>query len=162
MYEDKHFWNFPHRVLNNLTLGLPYSLRTLELDPPLPIWRAIYWSSWMHWRRRILKIKETIVNCCLTCLCLSPHPFVPLEHTLLLFPSLPFPCKLAIEMGDWSGGELGFSISTRCGQSLSLFYLCLLLIEISISHPLHVYSYEYFIHGCSYISLYMMVLYMLE
>ena len=40
--------------------------------------------------------------------------------------------------------------------------LCLLLIEIYISHPLHVYDYEYFIHGCSYICLYMMVLYMLE
>ena len=40
--------------------------------------------------------------------------------------------------------------------------LCLLLIEISISHPLHVYDYEYFIHGCSYICLYMMGLYMLE
>ena len=37
------------------------------------------------------------------------------------------------------------------------YSLYLLLIEISISRPLHVYNYEYFVHGCSYIYLYMMV-----
>ena len=133
--------------------------------PSISYWRAIYWASWMHWRRIILESKETIVHCCLTYLCLSLHPFVPLEHTFLLFPSFPFPCKLSIKMEEWSGGGpvggLDFSISMRCRQSLSLFYLCLLLIEISISRPLNVYDYEYFIHGSSYIFLYMMVLYML-
>ena len=42
------FWSFPHRILNNWTLCLPYALRTPELDLPLPIWSAIYWSSWIH------------------------------------------------------------------------------------------------------------------
>ena len=86
--------------------------------PSIVYWRAIYWASWMHWRRRILESKETIVHCCLTSLCLSMHPFVHLEHTLLLFSSFPLLCKLAIEMEDWSGGGLGrglcFSVSMRC------------------------------------------------
>ena len=137
VHEEKSFWSFPHRVLNNLTLGLPYALRMLRLNPPFPIWRAIYWASWMHWTRIILESKETIVHCCLTCLCLSLHPFVPLEHILLLFTIFPLLCKLAIDMEDWSGGGpsggLGFSISTRCRQSLTMFYLYLLLIEISIT-----------------------------
>ena len=38
--------------------------------------------------------------------------------------------KISIEMEDWSGrglgGEIIFSILTRCQQSFSLFYLCLL------------------------------------
>ena len=52
VHENKSFWNFPHGVSNNLTLVLPYALRTLKLDPPLTIWSAIYWASWIHWRRR--------------------------------------------------------------------------------------------------------------
>ena len=39
---------------------------------------------------------ETIVHCCLTCLCLSLHPFGPLEHIVLLFPRFPLLCKIAI------------------------------------------------------------------
>ena len=77
-----------------------------------------------------LESKETIVHCCLTCLCLSLHPYVPLEHIVLLFPSFPLFCKLSIEMEDWigggPGGGLGFSILTRYRQSFSQFYLCLL------------------------------------
>ena len=33
-----------------------------------------------------LESKETIVHYLLSCLCLSLHPFVPLEHIVLLFP----------------------------------------------------------------------------
>ena len=116
VHEDKYFWSFPHSSTNNLTLGLPYAWRMLGLNPPLPIWRAIYWASWMNWRRRILESKETIVHCCITCLCLSLHPFVPLEHTLLLFPSLPLLCKLAMEMEDWSGG-----FDKVCHYPISIF-----------------------------------------
>ena len=108
-----------------------------------------------------LERKETINHYCLTCLCLSLHPFVPLERTFLLFPSLSFPCKFVIVMEEWSGGGLGFSALTRCRQSFSLFYLCLLLIEMSISCPLHVYKYEYFVHGCIYLLIHD-GLYMLE
>ena len=68
--------------------------------PSIIHWRAIYWASWMHWRRRILESKETIVHCCLICLCLSLHPFIPLEHTLLLFPIFPLLCNISIEMED--------------------------------------------------------------
>ena len=63
-------------------------------------------------------------------------------------------------------------VEAQVEESVSLFqrgadrvchcYLCLLLIEISISRPLHVYDYEYFIHGCSYIFLYMLDLYIIE
>ena len=64
-----------------------------------------------------LESKETIFHCFLTCLCLSLHPFVPLEHTMLLFPSLPLLCKISIVMEDWSGGGpsggLGFSGSKK-------------------------------------------------
>ena len=49
---------------------------------------------------------------------------------------------------------LGFNeMPTEFVIVLSLF----LLIEISISYPIHVHNYEYFVHGCSYICLYMMV-----
>ena len=38
--------------MNTLSLGLPYSLRTLRFDPPIPLWSDIYWASWIHWRRK--------------------------------------------------------------------------------------------------------------
>ena len=38
---DKYFWSFPHMSPNILTLGLPYSLNTLRINPPLPLWSAI-------------------------------------------------------------------------------------------------------------------------
>ena len=128
VYEDKKkIWSFPHRFLNNLNLGLPYSLRMLRIDPPFPIWRDIYWASWMHGRRRTFESKETIVHCCPIFLMLEFASLCPFEHTLLLYPSLPLLCKLAIKMEDWSGGGpgggLGFSVSTRCRQSLSLLSL---------------------------------------
>ena len=60
-------------------------------------------------------------------LCLSLHPFVPLDHIVLLFLSFPCICKLVIVMEDWSGGGpcggLGFSGSKKCRQRLSLLYL---------------------------------------
>ena len=34
---DKYFWIFPHLSLNNLTLGLPKSLRILGFNVPLPL-----------------------------------------------------------------------------------------------------------------------------
>ena len=37
VHKEKRFWSFPHRVLNKLTLGLPYALIMLKIDPPLPI-----------------------------------------------------------------------------------------------------------------------------
>ena len=40
---------------------------------------AIYWASWMNWRRRKFESKETIVHCCLIHLCSSLHPFVLLS-----------------------------------------------------------------------------------
>ena len=35
--KTKKNWSFPHRVPNNLTLGLPYAWKMLVLNPPLPI-----------------------------------------------------------------------------------------------------------------------------
>ena len=32
--------------------------------PFITYWWAIYWSSWMNWRRRTFESKETIVQCC--------------------------------------------------------------------------------------------------
>ena len=54
-----------------------------------------------------LESKETIVHCCLTCLCLIRHPFVPLENIVLLFPSFPLLYNISIVMEDLSGGGLG-------------------------------------------------------
>ena len=34
--------------LNHLSLGLPYALRSLGLDPPLPLWSAIQGTPWIH------------------------------------------------------------------------------------------------------------------
>ena len=88
------------------------------------------------------------------------------EHTLLLFPSLPLFCKLAIEMEDWSGGGpgggLGLLISTRCRQSLSPVSLYLINRNIHFSSIVCVWLWLFFIHGCNYFNLYMLVLYMLE
>ena len=116
----KVFGVFPHRVLNNLTLGLPYALRTLRLNPPLPIWSAIYWASWIHWGGEFGE-KGNYKS-------LFPHLFMLEFASLCPFgahsASLP---KLSIVMEDWSGGGpgggLGFSGSKKCWQRLSLMYL---------------------------------------
>ena len=112
-----------------------------------------------------LESKETIVHCFLTCLCLSLHPFVPLEHTVLLFPSLPLLCKLAtvrwrIEVVEAQVEDsiLGFEeVPAKVVTIVSLF----LLIEISISSLIHVHKYEYCIYGCIYLLIHD-CLYMLE
>ena len=97
-----------------------------------------------------LESKETIVHCFLTCLCLSQHPFVPLEHARLLFPSLPLLCKLAIvrwriEVVEDLVSRVWRSVNRGCHYCISV-----LLIEISISCPMHVHKYEYCMHGCIY------------
>ena len=62
------------------------------------------------------KSKESIGDCCLTCLCLSLHPSVPLENTFFLFQILPFICKISIEMEDWSGGVPGGGLGLSCSH----------------------------------------------
>ena len=114
-------------------------------------WRAIYWASWMHWRRRILESKETIVHCCLTWLYLSLHPFVPLEHIVLLFPSFPLICELSIEIWRIEVVEDLVSSFWRCADKVCHCSIYVLLIEISISCSIHVHKYDYCIHGCIYL-----------
>ena len=58
--------------------------------------------------------------------------------------------------------EDSVSLFRRGDDRVCHYYLYSLLIEIFISRPLHVYYYEYFIHGCGYILLYMLDLHMLE
>ena len=148
VHEDKYFWSFPHRGMNNLT---PYALRMLGLDPPLPIWSAIL-SLLDTLKEEKLKSKETIVHFYLICLCLSLHPFVPLEHIVLLFPRLPFPCDLAIER--WTIEVVETQVEDlvspirRSVDRVCHYCISVLLIEISISYPIHVHKYEYCIHGC--------------
>ena len=48
-------------------------------DPIWPFtsyWRAIYWATWMHWRRRTCERKETLIYLCPILAYLSLHPFV--------------------------------------------------------------------------------------
>ena len=101
-----------------------------------------------------LERKETIVHYCLTCLCLSMHPFVPLEYTMLLFPRFPLLCKLAIvrwriEVVD-AQVEDSISLVWRISDIVCHYCIFVLLIEISISCPIHVHKYEYCIDGCIY------------
>ena len=126
VHKNKNFWIFPQWVLNNLTLVLPYAWK--RSDSTLHCLLEGYILSLLDaLKEENLESKETIVHCFLTCLCLSMHHFVPLEHIVLLFPSFPLLCNLSIVMEDSSGGGpgggLSFSSSRKCQQSLSLFYL---------------------------------------
>ena len=108
---------------------------------------------------------ETIVHCCLTCLCLSLHPFGPLEHIVLLFPRFPLLCKISImrwriEVVD-AQVEDSVSLVWRSSDIVCHYCISALLIEISISCPIHVHKYEYCIHGCIYFLIHD-CLYMLE
>ena len=152
VHKAKCFCIFPHRFPNNLTIVLPYPLRELWIDPPFPIWSAIYWAFWIHWRVAGDWEQGNYSPLWPHLLCLSLHPFVPLEHTELLFP------RLSLRDGGlkwwsprWRTQFLRFEeVSAEVVTIVSLF----LLIEISISCPIHMRKYEYCIHGC-FIFLYM-------
>ena len=102
-----------------------------------------------------LKSKETIVHCCLIFLCLSQHPFVPLEHIVMLFPRFPFLCELAIEICRIEVVEAQVedlaSPVRKSADRVCHYYISHLLIEISISYPIDVHTYEYCVHGCIYL-----------
>ena len=125
--QKKCFWIFLNE--SRITWLLAFHMSENALNRPfIAYWRDIYWASWKHWRRRTFESKETIVHCFPMLYMLESASLCPFEHTLLLFPCLPFLCKLSIEMEDWSGGGPGggldFSSSKKCWQSVSLFYLC--------------------------------------
>ena len=98
-------------------------------------------------------------------LCLSLHPFVPLEHTMLLFPKLPFLCKISIvrwriEVVEAKVEDFVSQVRRSVGWGCH-YCIYVLLIEISISCPIHVHKYEYCIHRCIYFLIHDW-LYMLE
>ena len=148
--------------MNNLTLGLPYAWKHSDLTLHCLLEGYIL-SLLDALKGGILERKETIVHCCLIWLFLILHPFSPLEHTLLLFPSFSFLCKLFIEMEDWSGGGLGgglgFFVMTRCRQSLSLLslfiiklkylflvhYMCMTMNILSMDVVIFAYTWWFYI-----------------
>ena len=110
----------------HMTLGLPYTLRSLGFDPSLSLVK-LYKEPLVHWRggEDIERLKQGNYSPLLpelyawVCIPLS------LWSTVVFFPSLPFASKLAIEvMEDWGGGGssggFSFSDSQTCRQRLSL------------------------------------------
>ena len=72
----------------HLTPGLPYALRSLKFDPSLSLVKLYKEPLGTLKAYREIERNETIVHCCQN-LCLSLHPFVPLEHCCVL-PKLSF------------------------------------------------------------------------
>ena len=74
---------------------------------------------------------------------------------MLLFPRFHFLCKLSIvrwriEVVD-AQVENSVSMVWRSSDRVCHYCIFVLLIEISISCPIHVHKYEYCIHGCIYL-----------
>ena len=139
--KNKIFWSFPQRVTNNLTISLPYA------------WKCS--DSTLHFilKGYILSLLDALEEDNIweqgNYSSLFPHSYMlesaslcPFEHTLLLFPGFSLSCKLSIEMEEWRGGGLGggisFSISTRCGQRLSLVSLFIINRNIHFSSIVYV------------------------
>ena len=126
--KNKIFWIFPHRVIDNLTFGLPYAwklsnstlhfllkgyiLRYLDALEEENLWEKENYNGFV------------------------PHSYMlecaslyPIEQPLMFFQSLTFSCEFVFEMEDWSdgdpGGGLSFFVSTRWQQILSLVSLIL-------------------------------------
>ena len=88
-----------------------------------------------------MEIKDTIVELCPILMYLSLHPFVLEASISVISQAFLYHCDLAfawrIEVVEAQVEGLGFSIPMRCRQSLSSLSM-FILIEISISRPLHV------------------------
>ena len=121
----KKKWSFPQWVLNNLTLGLPYSwklfdstLHCLLKGYILSLLDALEEENIWEQGNYISLLPQSYM--------LESVSLSPFDNTLFLFPSLSLLCKVTIKMEDWSGGGPGgghdFSVSTRCQQSLSVHY----------------------------------------
>ena len=84
---------------------------------------------------------------------------------MILFPSLLLLCKLAIEIWriEMVEAQVEDSVSPvrRSADRVCHYCISILLIEISISCPIHVHKYEYCNHGCIYLLIHGL-LYMLE
>ena len=74
---------------------------------------------------------------------------------MLLFPSLPLLCELAIERWriEVVEAQVEDLVSTVRRSADKFCHYCIsdLFIEISISYPIHVHKNEYCIHGCIYL-----------
>ena len=152
VHKDKYFWSFPHMSLNILSLGLPYSWRTLEFDPPLPLWSAIYSASWIHWRRRNWRIRKLYSMVSSVFLILESASVCPLEH-IVFFPSLPLLYELAIERWRIEVVEAWVEDSNspirKSADKVCHYCISDLLIEISFFCPIHVhFECKYWIHWC--------------
>ena len=126
VHEDKYFWIFPHRGLNNLTLGLPDALNSRS-RPSISYLEWYILSLLDTLKEEKLERKETIAHCCLTC---YAWVYIPLSlwTTQCCCPNLSFSLwAFHWEMENWSGGGtsggLNFSGSKKCRQRLSLLYL---------------------------------------
>ena len=76
-----------------LAFHMPWDRSDLTLHCPI---EELYKEPFGYIEEYVrIESKETIVHCCQN-VCLSLHPFVPWS-TLVLFPSFPFACELAIE-----------------------------------------------------------------
>ena len=85
--------------------------------------------------------KYTIAELCPILMCLSLHPFVLEAATSVISKYCLDLCEISfiwrIEVVEAQVEGLGFSILTRCRESFP-FVSLFILIEISISRPLHV------------------------
>ena len=81
-------------------------------------------------KKEKMKSKKTIVHCCLIFLYLNLHPFVPLEHIVLLFPSFPLFCEIFIEIGRIEVMEDSVSLVHRSADTVCHYCIYVLLIEI--------------------------------
>ena len=128
MTKKNMFWIFPQRVTDNLTIGLLYA------------WKRS--ASTLHFLLKgyILSLLDALGEENLweqgNYSGFVPHSYTlefeslcPFEQPLMLFPSLPLSCELAIDMDDWSGGGpsggLGLSIPNRGADRVCQLYLCL-------------------------------------
>ena len=130
--KNKIFWIFPQWVTNNLTFGLPYAwkcsrsiLHFLLKGCILVPLDALEEENWREEGNYSSFVPHSYI--------LESTSLCPCDNPLMIFPSLPLHCEISIEMEDWIGGGLGFSVLTRCWQSLSLLSLFIINRNIYFS-----------------------------